>query len=60
MLSSSNKLLKDVRACTICVQVKDSVGPVLQIQPEATILIASQAPGPKAHATGVPFVDTSK
>ena len=31
--------------------------PILQIDPRATILIAGQAPGRKAHESGVPFND---
>lgn len=33
--------------------------PVLQIHPEAKILIAGQAPGRKVHESGVPFDDAS-
>jgi uracil-DNA glycosylase len=55
-----SKLLKEVRACTICEKdLKDGVRPVLQVHPKATILIAGQAPGSKVHATGVPFDDAS-
>lgn len=33
--------------------------PVLQLSKSATLLIASQAPGTKAHASGIPFSDAS-
>ena len=33
--------------------------PVLQVSPEARILIAGQAPGRKVHESGVPFDDAS-
>ncbi len=55
-----DSLLTEVRGCTIC---KDHLPlgprPVLQIHPEARILIAGQAPGSKVHASGVPFDDAS-
>lgn len=53
-------LLKDVRACTICVpHLADGVRPVLQVDASARILVAGQAPGRKVHASGVPFDDAS-
>lgn len=53
-------LVAEVRACTICrAQLSHGVRPVLQVNPNATILIAGQAPGSKVHATGVPFDDPS-
>ncbi|WP_405124671.1 uracil-DNA glycosylase family protein [Reinekea forsetii] len=33
--------------------------PIIQIDPKATILIASQAPGRKVHETDMPFDDAS-
>jgi uracil-DNA glycosylase len=33
--------------------------PLLQLHPDTRILIASQAPGAKAHASGTPFDDAS-
>jgi len=33
--------------------------PVVQLHPEAVILIAGQAPGRRVHASGVPFQDPS-
>ena len=53
-------LLTDVRACTLCVShLPHGVRPVLQISPQARVLIAAQAPGRKVHASGVPFDDAS-
>ncbi|MBE7420737.1 MAG: uracil-DNA glycosylase family protein [Ideonella sp.] len=53
-------LLREVRACTLCaVHLPLGPRPVLQLHPAARILIASQAPGRKVHATGVPFDDAS-
>jgi uracil-DNA glycosylase len=36
-----------------------SVRPVLQLHPQARVLIAGQAPGRKVHESGVPFDDAS-
>jgi uracil-DNA glycosylase len=51
-------VLNEVRACTACA---DSLPlgprPLLQLSASATILIAGQAPGSKAHRTGIPFSD---
>jgi uracil-DNA glycosylase len=53
-------LLKEVRACTICADhLPHGVRPVLQLHPDARILIAGQAPGRKVHESGVPFDDAS-
>jgi uracil-DNA glycosylase len=58
--SDFDQLLKEVKACKICeLDLKDGVRPVLQVNPNATILIAGQAPGSKVHATGIPFDDPS-
>ena len=53
-------LLVKVRACTACADALPlGPRPILQSSTNATILIASQAPGSKAHRTGVPFSDPS-
>lgn len=53
-------LLTAVRACTLCAaQLPLGPRPVLQMHASARILIASQAPGRKVHATGIPFDDAS-
>jgi len=53
-------LIKDVRACTLCApQLVQGVRPVIQIDSEAKILIAGQAPGRKVHESGIPFDDAS-
>lgn len=53
-------LLVEVRACTLCAyQLPLAPRPILQLDPRATILIASQAPGRKAHDSGIPFSDPS-
>lgn len=53
-------LLREVRACTICEgYLPHRPRPVLQADARARILIAGQAPGRKAHSSGVPFDDAS-
>ena len=53
-------LLREVRQCTICEKrLAHGVRPVLQVNPDARILIAGQAPGRKVHESGVPFDDAS-
>jgi len=57
---SFTSLIKSVRSCTICAEELDAgVRPVLQVDPQARILIAGQAPGIKVHKSGVPFDDAS-
>jgi uracil-DNA glycosylase len=59
-VSSLSSLLRDVRACTLCADhLPLGPRPVLRLQSSARILIASQAPGRKVHATGIPFNDVS-
>jgi uracil-DNA glycosylase len=58
--TATQKLLKEVRACTLCkAHLPLGPRPVLQMHPDAKILIAGQAPGSKVHASGIPFQDAS-
>lgn len=43
----------------MCADLPLGPKPVLQIDPRARILIAGQAPGRRAHASGIPFDDVS-
>jgi uracil-DNA glycosylase len=53
-------ILERVRACRVCAEsLPLGPRPILQLSRSATILIASQAPGSKAHASGIPFSDPS-
>jgi uracil-DNA glycosylase len=53
-------LLAEVRACRTCADALPlGPRPVVQISSTARILVASQAPGTKVHASGVPFDDAS-
>ncbi len=59
-MTSYSSLLTEVRACTICEpHLPLGPRPVLQLHPNARILIAGQAPGRKVHDSGVPFEDAS-
>lgn len=54
------KLLRDVRACRICAaELPHAPRPVVQLHPDAKVLIVGQAPGRKVHASGKPFDDAS-
>lgn len=59
-MKSCASLLKKVRACSICAtHLPLGPRPVLQLHPNARILIAGQAPGRRVHESGVPFDDAS-
>lgn len=58
--STIDNLLQEVRSCNQCADVlSHGTRPILQFNPQARILIASQAPGRKAHDSGIPFNDPS-
>ena len=60
MSLSYNAILKEVRACTLCAShLPLTPKPVVQLHPNAQILIAGQAPGRKVHDSGIPFNDAS-
>lgn len=53
-------LVSKVRACVICAEhLPFGPRPIVQLHPQARILVASQAPGRKAHESGIPFADAS-
>ncbi|MDQ0503864.1 uracil-DNA glycosylase family protein [Xanthobacter agilis] len=58
-------LLARIRACRVCVEaprgtpLPHAPRPVLRVSATARILVASQAPGTKVHASGLPFTDAS-
>ena len=57
---SFQQLLDEVAACRICAEhLPHGVRPVVQLHPEAKILIAGQAPGRRVHESGIPFADPS-
>ncbi len=55
-----NTVLNEVRGCTLCAShLPLAPNPVVQLHPNARILIAGQAPGRKVHDSGIPFNDAS-
>jgi uracil-DNA glycosylase len=59
-MTETERLLVEVRACRLCADdLPLGPRPVLQLDARARILIASQAPGRKAHVSGIPFSDAS-
>jgi uracil-DNA glycosylase len=60
MSTALDLLLTEIRACQLCaVHLPHGTRPVLQASATARLLIVSQAPGRKVHASGVPFDDAS-
>lgn len=58
--STLDALLRDIRACRLCAaHLPHGPRPVLQASATSRLLIVSQAPGRKVHASGVPFDDVS-
>jgi uracil-DNA glycosylase len=53
-------LLREIRACRLCeAQLPLGPRPVLRASAQARLLIVSQAPGARVHATGIPWNDAS-
>lgn len=58
--SGLDTLLAKVRSCNVChAQLPLGAKPVLQANTGARILIVGQAPGRRAHESGIPFSDPS-
>ncbi len=53
------KLIAELKSCSLCKDLPRGPAPVFQIDPKARILIIGQAPGTKAHETGIPWNDAS-
>ena len=53
------RLLTEVRKCRLCSGLPLGPKPLLQCSRSARILIVGQAPGRRAHESGVPFDDPS-
>lgn len=59
-LRAANALLREIRACEVCaLELPAGPRPVVQLHPEAKLLIIGQAPGRKVHESGVPWKDAS-
>jgi uracil-DNA glycosylase len=53
-------LVREIRACRVCAaELPLGPRPIVHISPTARLLIASQAPGTKVHASGISFDDAS-
>lgn len=65
MASELDELVREIRACRICVDspsgppLPHAPRPVLRVSSTARLAICGQAPGTRVHATGVPFSDAS-
>lgn len=60
MTSTFNTIINEVRTCTLCSShLPLPPKPIVQLHSKAKILIAGQAPGIKAHNSGIPFDDFS-
>lgn len=60
MSAALDALVAEVRACDLCsARLPLGPKPVLQVSPTARLLIIGQAPGSKAHNSGVPWDDQS-
>jgi len=58
--ASLAKMVDEIKACRLCEkQLALGPNPIVQLSVNAKILIASQAPGSVAHASGIPFLDKS-
>ena len=53
------RLLGEIRACRICVDLPLGPRPVLQAGATARLQIIGQAPGRKVHELGIPWADMS-
>lgn len=54
-----DRLLEQVQGCARCPDLPRGPRPVLRGRPSARVLIISQAPGTRAHETGLSFNDPS-
>lgn len=60
-----DRLVERIRSCRVCVEaprgapLPHAPRPVLRVSATASILVASQAPGTRVHASGLPFTDAS-
>jgi len=60
MSSTFSNIVNELRTCTLCSSYLPlPAKPIIQLHSNARILIAGQAPGIKAHNSGIPFDDAS-
>lgn len=56
----SMKLLDEIKSCQLCAnELPLAPKPILQFHPKSEFLIIGQAPGIKAHESGIPWNDAS-
>lgn len=60
MTTRLDRLLADIRACTLCAaELPLGPRPVLRASRSARLLVVGQAPGTRVHASGIPWDDAS-
>lgn len=60
MTAALRRAIRQAKACRLCAAtLPHAPRPVLRAKPDARLLIISQAPGTKVHASGLPFDDAS-
>lgn len=57
--STAEAAFRAARACTLCADLPLGPRPIIQGSAASRLVIASQAPGSIAHASGIPFQDPS-
>lgn len=57
--ATSEAVFAAARACRFCADLPLGPQPIIQGSARSRLVIASQAPGSIAHASGVPFIDPS-
>lgn len=59
-MDNTNRLLKKIKACTLCEpHLPFQPKPILSFETQARLMIVGQAPGTKAHGSGIPWDDAS-
>lgn len=53
------RLLSEIRGCTLCRDLPLGPRPVLSASHDAPIMVCGQAPGTRVHESGIPFNDPS-
>lgn len=60
VVTNFEALVDEARGCRVCANdLPLGPRPVFQVSPTARLLVASQAPGTRVHASGIPFSDLS-
>lgn len=63
MTDNLNRLLEEIRACSVCEKAErplpHNARPIVIATAQAPIRIIGQAPGTRVHASGIPFDDPS-